>query len=103
MSAAQAIKEALWLRKLLPELGVHVSTVDMFCDNQGCVHILKNPAITSRSKHIDVLHHFARERVIRGEVRISYINTQDMVADCMTKPVPVPKFQFCCKHMGMIA
>lgn len=101
MAAASATKEALWLRKLLPELGVEVGAVRVYGDNQGALAQLKHPISSQRSKHIDVMHHFARERVARGEVQFVYCSTEVMVADIMTKAVPLAKFQYCLKGMGM--
>lgn len=101
MAAASAVKEALWLRKLLPELGVEVGAVRVFGDNQGALAQLKHPISSQRSKHIDVMHHFARERVVRGEVQFEYCSTEVMVADIMTKAVPLAKFLYCRKSMGM--
>lgn len=102
MSAAAATKEALWLRKLLPDLGMNIKTVEIFCDNQGAIQLLKHPIASARSKHIDVLHHFARERVARGEVVFIYIKTTDQVADIMTKILPPAKFKKCCENMGLM-
>jgi hypothetical protein len=62
-----------------------VSAIDLHSDNQAAIALLKNPIASNRSKHIDVLHHFARERVCRGEVALSYCNTAAMLADCLTK------------------
>ena len=84
MAAAQAVKEALWLRKLAAELEVQFGTMKIFSDNQGAIKLLKHPVASIRSKHIDVIHHFARERVARKEVHFEYISTELMVADCMT-------------------
>jgi hypothetical protein len=101
MSAGGAIKEALWLRKLLPELGIETSTVKIYGDNQGALKLLKHPITSARSKHIDVIHHFARERVNRGEVDFHYLRTDDMIADIMTKPLPTSKFEACCQGLGL--
>jgi hypothetical protein len=103
MAAASAVKEALWIRKLLPDLGIKINVVCIMCDNQGTIKLLKNPIASNRSKHIDVIHHFARDRVARGEVHFEYVATDEMLADCMTKPLPTLKFEFCRDGLGVMA
>ena len=102
MAAAFAIKEALWLRKILSDLGASIDTFDINADNQSAIKLLKNPIFSMRSKHIDVIYHFARERVARKDVTFHYIKTNDMVADALTKAVPTSKFEFCRTSMGII-
>jgi hypothetical protein len=46
---------------------------------------MKNPTQRVRTKHIDVQHHFVRERVKNGKVTFEYCLTKDMVADVLTK------------------
>ncbi|PSC67053.1 Retrovirus-related Pol poly from transposon TNT 1-94, partial [Micractinium conductrix] len=95
ISAATTIKEGLWLRKLFQDLSLDLHTVAICADSQTALKLLKNPIVSNRSKHIDVVHHFARERVARNEVTFEYISTESMVADALTKPVPATKFNFC--------
>ncbi|KAJ9518151.1 hypothetical protein QJQ45_010085 [Haematococcus lacustris] len=66
-AAAAATKEALFLRKVLHHLGASCDPIPIFCDNQGAVALIKNPMESSRSRHIAVAHHLARERQARGE------------------------------------
>jgi len=54
VAAAMATKEALWLRKLLPALGVDGGAVAMGEDNQSCLALVNNPEATGRTKHVDV-------------------------------------------------
>jgi hypothetical protein len=70
-------------------------------DNQSAIKLLRNPISSLRSKHIDVAHHFARERVMIGDVSFSYVKTEDMLADMMTKSLPGPKHYACCKGIGI--
>ena len=66
MAAAYAIKEALWLKTLLSEFGLDTRSnpITIYADNQSAIKLLKNPIFSMRSKHIDVIYHFARERVM---------------------------------------
>ncbi|PSC67067.1 Retrovirus-related Pol poly from transposon TNT 1-94, partial [Micractinium conductrix] len=95
IAAATTIKEGMWLRKLFQDLSLDLHTVAICADSQTALKLLKNPIVSNRSKHIDVVHHFARERVARNEVTFEYISTESMVADALTKPVPATKFNFC--------
>ena len=101
MSAAAAVKEALWLRHLLGDLDINTPRISIFVDNQSAIKLLHNPISSQRSKHIDVAHHFARERVIRGEVDFAYLATADMLADMLTKAVPRNKLSICLKGIGV--
>ena len=101
MAAASGIREALWLRKLIIDLDMDSGPINIYADNQGAIKLLRNPIMTGRAKHIDVMHHFARERVQRKEVGVHYISTDKMLADVFTKVVPVAKHQYCCKGFGM--
>jgi hypothetical protein len=101
MAAASSVKEGLWLRKLFNSLDLPITTVDINCDNQSAIKLLKNPVFSVRSKHIDVVHHFARERIQSKEVTFHYIPTTDMAADMMTKTLPANKHEACCDMIGM--
>lgn len=71
------------------------------CDNQGCIANLNNPIISDRTKHIDIAHRFATERVEMGDVSFVYCPTSQMVADALTKPVPIPALQFFRSSIGL--
>jgi hypothetical protein len=101
MAAAGGCKEGLWLRKLFDSLDIPLQSVHIYCDNQSTIKLLKNPIFSVRSKHIDVMHHFARERVRSREVAFSYISTTEMAADIFTKALPLNKHEACCAMMGL--
>ncbi|GAQ93129.1 hypothetical protein KFL_013160020 [Klebsormidium nitens] len=78
----QAVKEALWFRKLGGDLELDFGMVQIYCDNQGALWLLKHAIVLQRLKHIDVIHYFALERVASKEVAFAYCKTEDMT---MTK------------------
>ena len=93
MAAASAAKEAVALKSQLEaDFGYAPAPARLFGDNQAAIALAKNPIGSERSKHIDVRYHFIREKVDDGSVTIDYVNTADMVADLLTKPLPLPAF-----------
>lgn len=94
MAAANATKEAIWLRVLLEDLGYpQTSATIIHADNQGCIALTRNPVAHSRAKHIDIRHHFIRERVENKEIDLQYCSTKDMLADIFTKQLPREAFE----------
>lgn len=95
----QATKEAVWLRNLLAELTYmnerDIPTTIIYGDNQGAIALAKNPKFHGRSKHIDIQHHYVREKVEDRTVGLKYIETSKQIADGLTKPLSkVPFLQF---------
>ncbi len=70
-------------------------------DNQAALKLLANPIASQRSKHIEIMHHFARERVERGEVEFRYTETDKQVADILTKPLAENKFTLFRSALGV--
>ena len=102
MAASAATKEALWLSKLFSDLGFDTKPVLIYCDNQATISLIRNPVTSARSKHIDIIYHFARERALRNEVRFVYCITNNNLADIFTKALPDIKFVFCRTGMGLM-
>ena len=88
-----AFKEALWLRTFLEVLKFPVPRpFPILSDNQAACSLSNSPAISARSKHIDIRHHFIRDHVQDGSFSTTWIPTSDMLADIFTKPLPFPVF-----------
>jgi hypothetical protein len=62
MAKGNGTKEALWLRKVVETLYGMAISVQMYCDSAGALAQMHNPVGHQMAKHIDVLHHFLRER-----------------------------------------
>jgi len=88
MAVSEAVQDAIYLRQLSADLGFpqREPTV-IYEDNQGCIALTENPVNHKRTKHIDIRHHFIRERVESGEIALKYVMTRNQVADLLTNPL----------------
>lgn len=88
MAATEAAKEAIWLRSLLSELGYpQADPTILYDDNQSAIALANDPVHHARVKHIDVRHHFVREKIEEGLITLVYCQTDNMHADILTKPL----------------
>ena len=55
--------------------------------SQACIKIAENPCLAERTKHFDIKYHWLREQIKKMDVKLSYINTHDQLADIFTKPL----------------
>ncbi|KAH9687275.1 hypothetical protein KPL70_014703 [Citrus sinensis] len=101
MAATQACKEAIWIQRLLEELGHKQQKIPVFCDSQSALHIARNPAFHSRTKHIGVQYHFVREVVEDGSMDLQKIHTKENLADVLTKPINTDKFVWSRSSCGL--
>ena len=86
--AAQTI---VYLRGLIEECGAkQVGPTTLFVDSQAAMKAAANPIVSQRSKHIDIRYHYIREQLQAGVVKLEYVSTDDMTADCLTKPLAGP-------------
>ncbi|GJU39486.1 retrovirus-related pol polyprotein from transposon TNT 1-94 [Tanacetum coccineum] len=97
----EAVKESIWLKCLLIELGVNLRSMVMNCDNQSAIHLSRNAMFHERAKHINVRYHFIREIVKSKEIEVAKIGTKDNAADTFTKVVPGQKFKYCMEILGV--
>ncbi|GKA21706.1 retrovirus-related pol polyprotein from transposon TNT 1-94 [Tanacetum coccineum] len=101
MALTEVVKESIWLKGLLIELGVNLRSVIVNCDNQGAIHLSRNAMFHERTKHIKVRYHFIREIVESKEIEVVKIGTDDNAADAFTKVIPGPKFKYCMEILGV--
>jgi hypothetical protein len=101
MACSSAVKEALWLRRLISVFEPVDGPTLLRTDNQAALSLTKNPVMSAKSKHIDVQLHFAREHVLRGNVEFTYLPTAEMPADFLTKSVEKDKHRFCSGAVGL--
>ena len=102
MAAASAAKEALYSRKVLNDVGFGAQCIAIHCDNQGAVNLTKNALTVFRTKHVDIAHHFVRNRVSQGALKFQYISTNEQLAGFLTKALGPSKLQAALKTLGLL-
>ena len=67
--------------------------VEIFNDNLQTLRLLnkEDPIIQTKLRHIDIYQHWLRERVQSGHIKVSWISTNKMIADGMTKALTKQK------------
>jgi hypothetical protein len=92
-AVAHAVAECCWIRQLLQELHVSLTSATVvYCDNVSAVYMTANPVHHRRTRHIEIDIHFVREKVALGQVRVLHVPSSHQFADIMTKGLPVQLF-----------
>ena len=93
--------QLLWMKQMLEDYGIVQNTFIVYCDNTSAINISKNPIQHSRTKHIDIRHHFIRELVENKSIVIEHIATDKQLANIFTKVLGSSKFISLRKALGI--
>ncbi|GJY09043.1 retrovirus-related pol polyprotein from transposon TNT 1-94 [Tanacetum coccineum] len=102
VSAGKACQQALWMKQALIDYGVRLDDIPIMCDNKGDIDLSKNPVQHSRTKHIEIRHHFLRDNVQKGNISIEKVSSEDNIADILTKPLKREPFNYLRLGLGMM-
>ena len=104
LALSSAVQECLWLKQLLEDINLFniALPITIHEDNKSAIALAQNPRFSDRTKHIDVAHHFLRERIDDNTITLSHIPTREQIADVMTKSLPAPAFLYFRKEMGIV-
>jgi hypothetical protein len=92
VAAGQCCAQLLWMRQTLRDFGYNLSKVPLLCDYESAIRLADKPIEHSRTKHIDIRHHFLRDHQQKGDMDIYHISTEKQLADIFTKPLDEKTF-----------
>nr|GEY75371.1 hypothetical protein [Tanacetum cinerariifolium] len=79
--------------RLLSDYGFIFNAILMYCDNQSAIALCCNSVQHSRSKHIDIQHHFIKEQVERRIVELYFVETKYQLEDIFMKALQWERFE----------
>ncbi|RVW47145.1 Retrovirus-related Pol polyprotein from transposon RE1 [Vitis vinifera] len=99
---AHGICDIMWIRRLPEELKMTGSSpMKLYCDNKATISIAHNPVLHDRTKHVEVDKHFIKEKIDNRLVCMTYIPTEEQVADVFTKGLHKRQFDFLVGKLAM--
>ena len=85
----------------LKDFNLNITNVKVLIDNISSINLTKNPVHHSKTKHIEIRHHFIRDHVTKGDIELKYIESKSNLADIFTKPLPESEFSNLRRKLGM--
>ncbi|GJZ22635.1 putative ribonuclease H-like domain-containing protein [Tanacetum coccineum] len=102
VAAASCCGQVLWIQNQMLDYGFNFMNTKIHIDNESTICIVKNPVYHSKTKHIEIRHHFIRDSYEKKLIRVEKIHTDFNVADLLTKAFDGPRFNFLVVNIGMI-
>ncbi|GJX37380.1 retrovirus-related pol polyprotein from transposon TNT 1-94 [Tanacetum coccineum] len=101
ISVGKACQQALWMKQALIDYDVQLDDVPIMCDNKGAIDLSKNPVQHSRTKHIEIRHHFLLDNIQKGHISIEKVASVDNIVYILTKPLKRESFNYLRLGLGM--
>ncbi|XP_048427896.1 uncharacterized mitochondrial protein AtMg00810-like [Pyrus x bretschneideri] len=92
-----------WFRSLFKDLHLHLLLPHIWCDNVSSIALASNPVFHSRTKHLEVDYHYVREKVVRKQLLIHFICSQDQLADLFTKGLSSSRFKLLVSKLPVVS
>ena len=100
ITALDASKEALWLARLVGDLGIQHIPV-LHSDSQSAIALARNPVFHSKSKHIEVRYHFIWDVLPEKRLQLVKVYTDDNPSNALTKSLAFERFDQCIELMSV--
>lgn len=105
IAVGAAATQAIWIRNFINNLkipGYEVGVVLLHIDNNAVLKLMRNPEFYAKLKHIEIKHHFIREKVMKDKVIDTLrVNTKDNIVDILTKALARPLYEDLVRKSGL--
>ena len=86
----------------ISDYGILLDYIPIRCDNTSAINLSKNPVQHSRTKHIEIRHHYLRDHVQKGDCVLEFVYIKNQLADIFTKPLPKETFFAIRRELGLL-
>ncbi|GJZ15262.1 putative ribonuclease H-like domain-containing protein, partial [Tanacetum coccineum] len=93
VAAANCCGQVLWIQYQMLDYGFNFMNTRIYIDNESTICIVKNPVFHSKTKHIEIRHHFIKDAYEKKMIQVLKIHTNNNVADLLTKAFDVSRHQ----------
>lgn len=102
ITAGSNCSQLILMKQMLEEYNVQQDIMTLYCDNLIAINISKNPIQHSRTKHIDIRHHFIRDLVEVKIVTLEHVTIEKQLADIFTKALDANQFEKLRGELGIL-
>jgi hypothetical protein len=102
VAAGACCAQLLWMKQTLNDYGYRFTHILLLCDNESAIKLANNPISHSRTKHIDIRHHFLRDHETKGDIDLRHVSTEKQLADIFTKPLDESRFCFLRSELNIL-
>ncbi|GJV55060.1 putative ribonuclease H-like domain-containing protein [Tanacetum coccineum] len=95
--------QVLWLQNQLLDYGYNFMQTKIHVENESAICVVKNHVYHSKTKHVEIRHHFIRDSYEKKLIEMVKIHTYYNVVDLLTKAFDVARFQFLIASIGQTA
>ena len=101
VAAESCCAQVLWIKQQMKDFELHFDHIPINCDNTSAINLSKNPIQHSRTKHIEIRHHFLRDHVQKRDIELIYIHTDKQLVDIFIKSFEEKRFCYIRRELGM--
>nr|GEW17193.1 putative ribonuclease H-like domain-containing protein [Tanacetum cinerariifolium] len=102
VATASCYGQVLWIQNQMLDYGFNFINTKIYIDNESTICIVKNPLSHSKTKHIEIRHHFIRDAYEKKLIQVPKIHIDDNLAALLTKAFDVSRFNFLIVNIGLL-
>ena len=102
VAAGSCCSQSLYIKQQLKDFKILFDHISIRCDNTSAISLSENPIQHSRTNHIEIIYHFIRDYVQKGNIELEFVSINLQWADIFTKPLFKERYCTIRQEIGMV-